>query len=120
MTPIQIVFILVAAATLGSALMVVTSRNLVHSALWLIASLFGIAIFFAILNAGFLAIVDLVSAPNLLKQLPIYFAGFFSAALVGYFAIRWFISYLSKQSLYLFAGYCAILGTTFLLLISFA
>jgi len=56
----QIVFILVAAATLGSALMVVTSRNLVRSALWLIATLFGVAIVYGMLNAGFLAVVQIV------------------------------------------------------------
>ena len=68
--------------------------------------------------AGVLALTDLFSAPYLIKQLPIYFAGFFSAAIVGYFAIRWFISYLSKQSLYLFAGYCAFIGITFLFILS--
>jgi NADH-quinone oxidoreductase subunit J len=60
MTFLQIIFILTAAVTLGSALMVVTSRNLVHSALWLIASLFGVAVVFALLNAGFLAVVQVV------------------------------------------------------------
>jgi len=60
MTVIQILFIVVAAVTLGAALMVVTTRNLVHSALWLIVSLFGVAIFFALLQAGFLAVVQVV------------------------------------------------------------
>lgn len=60
MTPVQIIFILVAAATLGAALMVVTARNLVHSALWLIASLFGVAVIYALLEAGFLAVVQVV------------------------------------------------------------
>lgn len=60
MTAVQIVFILVAAGTLGSALMVVTSRNLVRSALWLIASLFGVALVFGLLQAGFLAVVQVV------------------------------------------------------------
>jgi NADH-quinone oxidoreductase subunit J len=60
MTALQIVFILVAAATLGSALMVVTTRNLVRSALWLIASLFGVAVVYVMLNAGFLAVVQVV------------------------------------------------------------
>lgn len=60
MTFLQIIFIVTAAATLGSALMVVTSRNLVHSALWLIAALFGVAVVFALLNAGFLAVVQIV------------------------------------------------------------
>jgi NADH:ubiquinone oxidoreductase subunit 6 (subunit J) len=60
MTPIQLVFIILAAVTLGAAFMVVTSRNLVHSALWLIVTLFGVACFFVILSAGFLAIAQIV------------------------------------------------------------
>ena len=59
-TSIQILFILVAAITFGCALMVVTARNLVHSALWLVAALFGVAVVFAILEAGFLAVVQVV------------------------------------------------------------
>jgi NADH-quinone oxidoreductase subunit J len=57
---LQILFFIVAAATLLSALLVVTSRNLVHSALWLVAALFGVAIVFALLQAGFLAVVQVV------------------------------------------------------------
>ncbi len=68
--------------------------------------------------AGVLAISDLLSLPNLLSKLPIYFAGFITAALVGYLAIRWFIVYLSKKSLYLFAGYCGAIGLIFLILLS--
>jgi NADH-quinone oxidoreductase subunit J len=60
MTPVQILFILVAAVTLGAALMVVTVRNLVHAALWLILALFGIAVFYVLLNAGFLAVAQVV------------------------------------------------------------
>jgi len=40
--------------------MVVTSPNLIHSALWLVAALFGVAVVFALLNAGFLAVVQVV------------------------------------------------------------
>ncbi len=60
MTASQIIFLIVAVVTLGSALMVVTSRNLVHSALWLVSTLFGVAIIYALLNAGFLAVVQVV------------------------------------------------------------
>lgn len=56
----QIIFLLVAALTLGSALMVVTTRNLIHAALWLVATLFGVAAIFALLDAGFLAVVQVV------------------------------------------------------------
>ena len=40
MTPEQIIFLIVAGATLVSGLMVVTSHNLIHAALWLVATLF--------------------------------------------------------------------------------
>ncbi len=60
MTAEQIIFLIVAGATLFSGLMVVTTRNLVHAALWLVATLFGVAIIYAILNAGFMAVVQVV------------------------------------------------------------
>lgn len=60
MTPVQIIFILMAAVTLGAALMVVTVRNLVHSALWLVVALFGVAVAYVLLEAGFLAVVQIV------------------------------------------------------------
>jgi len=60
MTVDQIIFILCAALILGSALMVVTTGKLIHAALWLVAALFGVAILFAILQAGFLAVVQVV------------------------------------------------------------
>lgn len=60
MTPVQIIFLVTAILTLGSALMVVTTRNMVHAALWLVVSLFGVAVFYVLLEAGFLAIVQVV------------------------------------------------------------
>ena len=60
MTVAQIIFLLTAAVILGSAVMVVTTKNLVHAALWLIVSLFGAAVLFATLNAGFIAVVQVV------------------------------------------------------------
>ena len=60
MTGEQIIFLIVAAVTLFSALMVVTTKNLVHAALWLVATLFGVAMVFALLNAGFIAVVQVV------------------------------------------------------------
>lgn len=60
MTPIQIIFLITAVVTLNAALMVVTTRNMIHAALWLILSLFGVAVFFVLLNAGFLAVAQVV------------------------------------------------------------
>ena len=56
----QIAFLVVSVLLLGSALLTVTSRNLVHAALWLIVVFFHIAIIFVLLNAGFLAAVQVV------------------------------------------------------------
>ena len=60
MTGEQIIFLLVALFTLGSGFMVVTTRNLVHAALWLVSTLFGVAVTFALLSASFLAVVQVV------------------------------------------------------------
>ena len=60
MTGEQIIFLLVAGFTLGSGFMVVTTRNLVHAALWLVSTLFGVAVTFALLHANFLAVVQVV------------------------------------------------------------
>ena len=40
--------------------MVVSTRHLVHAALWLVAALFGVAILYALLQAGFLVVVQVV------------------------------------------------------------
>jgi len=58
LTLTQIVFLVAAAITLLAAFMVVTSRSMVHAALWLIMTLAGVAVFFVLLNAGFLAVVQ--------------------------------------------------------------
>jgi NADH-quinone oxidoreductase subunit J len=58
MTALQIIFLLTAAVTFGSALLVVTSHNLVHAALSLVVTLFGVAVLFTLLDAGFLAVVQ--------------------------------------------------------------
>ncbi len=56
----QIVFLVLAVVILGSGFLVVTTRNIVHAALWLIVTLFGVAAAYAYLNAGFLAVVQVV------------------------------------------------------------
>ena len=60
MTLLQFVFLLTAAVILAAAVQVVTTRNLVHAALWLIVTLFGMAVLFVLLEAGFLAVVQVV------------------------------------------------------------
>ncbi|MGE5123585.1 MAG: NADH-quinone oxidoreductase subunit J [Acidobacteriaceae bacterium] len=60
MTPEQIIFLIVALVTIVAALSVVTSRNLIHSALWLILTLFGVAVFYVLLDAGFFAVIQVI------------------------------------------------------------
>ena len=63
------------------------------------------------LAAGGYEMLDVLQMPNLGKFLPLLAVGFITAAVIGWFAIKWLIDYLSKRSLYVFAIYCAIVGT---------
>ena len=60
MTELQVVFIIGAVITLVSALMVVTIKNLIHAAFYLILTLFGVAVLFVMLNATFMAVIQVV------------------------------------------------------------
>ena len=56
----DIIFYLFAAVTLVSAFFVVTSRNIVHSAFYLLFTFFGVAGIYVMLGADFVAIVQLI------------------------------------------------------------
>ncbi len=60
MAPLQIVFLIIALATVISAVMVVTARRIMHAALWLIMALLGVAGLFATLENGFFTAVQVV------------------------------------------------------------
>ena len=60
MTAVQILFLGVGTVAVFSAMLVVTVRNLIHAALWLVVTLFSVAIIFVLLDAGFLATVQVV------------------------------------------------------------
>ena len=62
------------------------------------------------LAAGGYEMLDVIKMPNLGEFLPLLAVGFVTAAIVGWFAIKWLIDYLSKRSLYVFAIYCAMVG----------
>lgn len=59
-TPLVLIFGLLALFALGGGLGVVVSRNLFHAALYLVLSLFGIAGLFVLLEAPFLAAVQVL------------------------------------------------------------
>ena len=60
MSVLQIIFLVAGAVTLLAGVMVVASPKLVHAGLWLIVSLAGVAVLFVLLNANFLAVVQVV------------------------------------------------------------
>ncbi len=62
------------------------------------------------LAAGAYEALDLFKMPDVGQFLPLVSVGFITAAIVGWFAIRWLLNYLNKNSLYVFAAYCAVAG----------
>jgi NADH-quinone oxidoreductase subunit J len=58
MTVLQIIFLVTAVVITVAAIMTVASPNLVHAALWLIMTLAGVAVIFVLLEASFLAVVQ--------------------------------------------------------------
>ncbi|WP_340376843.1 NADH-quinone oxidoreductase subunit J [Streptomyces sp. SS7] len=59
-TGVEIAFVLVGLATLGAALITVTTRQLVHAALWLVVALGGLAVEYLLLTAEFIAWVQVL------------------------------------------------------------
>ncbi|WP_210732803.1 NADH-quinone oxidoreductase subunit J [Streptomyces sp. RKND-216] len=59
-TGVEIVFLLVGVVTLAAAIVTVTTRQLVHAALWLVVALGGIAVEYLLLTAEFIAWVQVL------------------------------------------------------------
>jgi NADH-quinone oxidoreductase subunit J len=60
MSVMQIIFLVIGAVTLAAAVLVVTTRNMIRAALYLIVTLFGVAVLYVLLSAGFFAVVQVV------------------------------------------------------------
>ncbi|MGW1280790.1 NADH-quinone oxidoreductase subunit J family protein [Streptomyces tsukubensis] len=59
-TGVEIAFLLVGLVTLGAAVMTVTTRQLIHAALWLVVALGGLAVEYLLLTAEFIAWVQVL------------------------------------------------------------
>ena len=59
-TGVEIAFLLVGLVTFGAALVTVTTRQLVHAALWLVVTLGGLAVEYLLLTAEFIAWVQVL------------------------------------------------------------
>lgn len=70
----------------------------------------------AIAGAGLLAAVDLMQSATASDQIPELLLTFAAAAVVGYACIHFLLSWLRQRTLYLFAAYCIIFGTMYLVL----
>jgi undecaprenyl-diphosphatase len=60
--------------------------------------------------AGLYETIQVILLPKTREFIPILVSGFFTSAVVGWFAIRWLMAYLRKHSLYVFSVYCLIAG----------
>ncbi len=63
------------------------------------------------LAAGGYQSLDLLKMSGIGSFLPLLAVGFVTAAIVGWLAVKWLLGYLNKHSLYIFAAYCAVVGT---------
>src|SRR5688572_15595033 len=68
----EILFLFLSVIALFSALMVITSKNPVHSVLWLIMTFFAISGHYIMLNAQFLAIVNIIVYAGAIMVLFLY------------------------------------------------
>jgi len=64
-----------------------------------------------LLAAGIYETIKAIELPGTHEFLPILLTGFISAAVVGWLAIRWLMSFLNRHSLYVFAIYCLVTGS---------
>jgi NADH-quinone oxidoreductase subunit J len=109
---LQIFFIIIAVVTLVSAIFVVTARRLMHSALWLVLALFGVAVVFAFLEASFFAVVQVLVYIGAIAIL-IIFAVMLTRGIMDEKGPQlnrgWWVSGVASAAL--FAGLLAALGT---------
>jgi undecaprenyl-diphosphatase len=67
------------------------------------------------LAAGAYEMLKVLKMPSLTTFLPILAVGAITAGIVGWLAIKWLMNYLNRHSLYVFAVYCAIMGSLVLI-----
>jgi NADH-quinone oxidoreductase subunit J len=60
MTGMQILFLITALVVVFSSIMSITARRMIHAALWFVLALLGVAVVFAMLEASFFAVVQVL------------------------------------------------------------
>jgi len=104
----QGVFIVLSAITLGGAWIVIADRNLYRAALGMVLSFFGVAGLYALLNVGFLAVVQVLIYVGAISIL-IIFAIMLTRRVMDREVVQrnsqWFISLLVALALFGLLGY---------------
>jgi undecaprenyl-diphosphatase len=60
--------------------------------------------------AGAYETFHVIQRPGTTEFLPYLVVGFLTAGVVGWLALKWLMAFLKDHSIYLFAGYCAVVG----------
>ncbi len=66
------VFIVTALLAIGSSLTMVTRKNPIHSALWLVVTFFSIAVIYVLLNATFIAVAQVMVYAGAIMMLTLF------------------------------------------------
>lgn len=100
---IMVIFMLLSALILVSALAVVIVKNLIHSALWLIASFFGVGALYLLMEAEFIAVVQVlvyVGAISILILFAIMLTRHVTGEGVRQLYKRWWIAFVVAAALF--------------------
>jgi NADH-quinone oxidoreductase subunit J len=99
----MVIFLVLSAFTLAAGLMVVTVKNIIHSALWLIASFFSVAALYLLMEAEFIAIVQVliyVGAISILVLFAIMLTRHVTGEGVRQLYQRWWIALIVAAALF--------------------
>lgn len=66
------IFVVMALMAVGSSLMMVTRKNPIHSALWLIVTFFSVAVLYVTLNATFIAVAQVMVYAGAIMMLVLF------------------------------------------------
>jgi NADH-quinone oxidoreductase subunit J len=100
---IMVIFLILSAFILGAAVAVVTVKNIIHSALWLIASFFGVGALYLLMEAEFVAVVQVlvyVGAISILILFAIMLTRHVTGEGVRQLYKRWWVAFLVAAGLF--------------------
>ncbi len=104
----QVISIFPGASRSGTTISAGIARGLDRSSSARFAFLMSVPVMLA---AGGYQAVDLFKMSGVGSFIPVLAVGFLVAAFIGWLAVKWLLGYLSNHSLYVFAAYCAIIGS---------